>query len=191
MNKTETLLITALLLFSLAFTSLLGGCTPTAATKLKVVTSTSLLAYITQQVGGDRVEVTNLIPPAQHPGNFNVRPGDIETLAKANIFLLMGSPGEAWADKLIASADNSNLTIITANVMSANLIPSLQLIVTDKVADALSQIDGKNASAYRKSAELYKQRISTKEADIKNKLQKAKISKVNVIASQRQADFLQ
>ena len=191
MNKTETLLITTLLLFSLAFTSLLGGCTPTATSKLKVVTSTSLLAYITQQVGGDRVEVTNLIPPTQHPGNFNVRPGDIETLAKTNLFLLHGWPGEGYADKFVAAANNHNLTVVKASIDGNWMIPSIQAAATDKVADALSQIDGKNASAYRKSAELYKQRISTKEADIKNKLQKAQVSQVNVIASQRQADFLQ
>jgi zinc transport system substrate-binding protein len=170
---------------------LLGGCAPAATSKLKVVTGTSLLAYITQQVGGDKVEITNLIPPVQHPGSFNVRPGDVETLAKAKLFLLHGWPGEGFADKFIASANNPNLTVIKASIDGNWMIPLVQAAAVDKVADALGQIDDKNISVYRKAAEQYKQRISTKEAEVKEKLQKADVSQVNVIASQRQADFLE
>ena len=172
-------------------TILLTGCSTASAAKLKVVTSTSLLAYITQQVGSDRVEVINLIPPAQHPGNFNVRPSDVETLASAKLFLLHGWPGEGYADKFIASANNPNLTVVKASVEGNWMIPSIQATAADKVAAALSQVDGKNNSAYGKSAEQYKQRIAAKETEIKAKLQKANIAQVNVIASQRQADFLQ
>ncbi len=182
-------LVTCILLLSLIATAFIG-CTTENSQKLKVVTSTSLLAYIAQQVGGDRVEVINLIPPAQHPGNFNVRPGDIETLASANLFLLHGWPGEGYADKFIASANNPNLTVVKASVDGNWMIPPIQSAAVDKVAAAFTQIDSKNASAYGKSAEQYKQRISKKEAEIKNKLQKANVSQVNVIASQRQADFL-
>lgn len=172
-------------------TILLTGCSTASAAKLKVVTSTSLLAYITQQVGSDRVEVINLIPPAQHPGNFNVRPSDVETLASAKLFLLHGWPGEGYADKFIASANNPKLTVVKASVEGNWMIPSIQATAADKVAAALSQVDGKNNSAYGKSAEQYKQRIAAKETEIKAKLQKANIAQVNVIASQRQADFLQ
>ncbi len=169
---------------------LLAGCTTSSTSKVKVVTSTSLLAYITQQVASDRVEVINLIPPAQHPGNFNVRPGDVETLASASLFLLHGWPGEGYADKFIASANNPNLTVIKTSVDGNWMIPPVQAAATDKVAAALSQIDGKNSSFYGQSAAQYKQRISAKEAEIKNKLQKANVAQVNVIASHRQADFL-
>jgi len=189
LNKARYLSIVIMVTLSLWF--LLGGCAPAATSKLKVVTGTSLLAYITQQVGGDKVEITNLIPPVQHPGSFNVRPGDVETLAKAKLFLLHGWPGEGFADKFIASANNPNLTVIKASIDGNWMIPLVQAAAVDKVADALGQIDDKNISVYRKAAEQYKQRISTKEAEVKEKLQKADVSQVNVIASQRQADFLE
>lgn len=188
MKKHHFLVIGILLLSLIATIGI--GCSTTSTDKIKAVTSTSLLGYITQQVGGDRVEVINLIPPVQHPGNFNVRPGDVEKLASANLFLLHGWPGEGYADKFIASANNSNLTVIKASVDGNWMIPSLQATAAGKVAAALSQVDSKNASAYNKSAEQYKQRISNKETEIKNKLQKANVAQVNVIASQRQADFL-
>jgi zinc transport system substrate-binding protein len=187
----KLLLAAICILVLITLVTILTGCSTANTSKLKVVTSTSLLAYITQQVGIDKVEVINLIPPAQHPGNFNVRPGDVETLAKANLFLLHGWPGEGYADKLIASANNPKLAVVKASVDGNWMIPPVQAAAVDKVAAALSQADGKNDSAYKKSAYEYKQRISAKDAEIKNKLQKANVAQVNTIASQRQADFLQ
>ncbi len=169
---------------------LLSGCTPTGTNRLKVVAGTSLLEYIVRQVGGEKVEVVDLIPPMNHPGNFDVKPGDIQTLANASLFLLHGWPGEGYADKLIASANNPNLTVVKANVNGNWMIPSVQAAATDRVAEILSQIDSKNAAAYQKSAEEYKQRIQAKEADIKSRLAKANVSQVNVIVSVRQVDFV-
>ncbi len=175
MKKLRSFII-GILVISIVLVSVLTGCSPVDTSKLKVVTSTSLLAYIAQQVGDDRVDVINLIPPTQHPGDFNVKPSDIEKLASASLFLLHGWPGEGYADKMIASAGNSNLTVFKANVSGNWMIPSVQLAATDKVANALSQVDSKSESAYNKSAEEYKQRIAAKEAEIK-----AKLAKTNVI----------
>jgi zinc transport system substrate-binding protein len=186
--KKATLLIMSLLSLALLF---LGGCNGNEELKLTVVTSTSLMEYIAQQVGGSRVDVTNLVPPNQHPGNFDAKPSDIEKLASASLFLLHGWPGEGYADKLIASANNPNIIVSKANVDGNWMIPSVQLAATDKVASVLSEVDNENASAYQKSAEKYKQKIQAKETDIKARLTKADVSKINVIASSRQADFLQ
>jgi zinc transport system substrate-binding protein len=133
----------------------------------------------------------NLVPPNQHPGNFDVKPGDIQKLSNANLFLLHGWPGEGYADKLIASANNPNITVVKAKVDGNWMIPSVQLAATDKVMSVLSEVDKKNASEYQKSAEAYKQKIQSKETDIKARLTKANVSTVKVIASARQADFLQ
>lgn len=182
-----TSVIGALILLAIT----LPGCSPTSTSKLNVVTSTSLLAYIVQQVGGDRVDVINLIPPAQHPADFNAKPSDIEKLARANVFLLHGWPGEGYADKFIASANNPNLTVIKANIDGNWMIPPVQAAATDKVATILSQLDSNNSSAYQKSADEYKKRITAKETEIKTKFAKGNVSQANVIASFRQADFLQ
>ncbi len=184
-------LVAALLVFSLIVGLILTGCSSGSTSKLKVVTSTSLMDYIVKQVGGDRVDVMNLVPPNQHPGNFDVKPGDIQKLSSANLFLLHGWPGEGYADKLIASANNPNITVVKANVDGNWMIPSVQLAATDKVMSVLSEIDSKNASSYQKSAEAYKKKIQAKETDIKARLTKANVSTVKVIASARQADFLQ
>ncbi|MDO9573507.1 MAG: zinc ABC transporter substrate-binding protein, partial [Candidatus Contubernalis sp.] len=85
--KKHPVLITGILVLGLVAASILGGCTPAATAKLKVVTSTSLIASIVERVGGDRVDVVNIIPPAQCPGHFDIKPGDIQKLADADLFI--------------------------------------------------------------------------------------------------------
>lgn len=189
--KKSFISITVLSLCALMAGMLLGGCTRADTTEMRVVTSTSLMEYIVKQVGGNRVEVTNLVPPNQHPGNFDIKPGDVKKLSNANLFLLHGWPGEGYADKLIAAADNPNLTVVRANVDGNWMIPSVQLAATEKVATILSQIDSRNAPAYQKSAEAYEDRTHSTETDIRSRLTKANVSMVSVITSDRQADFLQ
>ncbi len=168
----------------------LGACAPQSSASIKVVTSTSLLAYIAEQVGGNRLEVVNLVPPAQHPGDFSTRPGDIQTLSDARLLLLHGWPGEGYADKLVTAANNPDLVVIKASVNGTWMVPSVQMAATDKVANILSEIDAEGASAYKKAAEDYKKRVQAKEVDLKARLAKANVSQVNVITSDRQADFL-
>lgn len=178
------------LLALLLAASCFAGCTTTDKDMIRVVTSTSLMEYIVKQVGGGYVEAINLVPPNQHPGNFDVKPADIEKLSTATLFLLHGWPGETYVDKLVSSANNPGLLVIKATTDGNWMIPSVQSAAVDKVVSALSEVDPGNATAYQKAAERYKQRIQTKEAEIKKRLESGNVSKINVIASFRQADFL-
>ena len=182
-------IISILAVLALTFSAIQAGCVKNDSNKLKVVTSTSLMEYIVKQVGGDLVEVTNLVPPNQHPGNFDIKPGDIENLAKADLLLLHGWAGEGYAEKLVASANNPNLVVVKAGVNGNWMIPANQLAAVDKVTQTLSENDNKNAAAYQKAADAYKKRIQDTEKDIKSDL--AAVSGVSVVASARQADFLQ
>ncbi len=168
-----------------------GGCTSKEVEKLQVVTSTSLLTYIVEGVGGERVDVVNIVPPAQHPGDFDASPSDIQKLADADLFLLHGWPGETFAERLIASADNSGLTAVNIDIKGNWMTPPVQLEATNKVAVALSQVDSKNGNAYQKSAVEYKDAIKVKEAEIKAKLTEVNLSEVKVISAFWQAGFLE
>jgi zinc transport system substrate-binding protein len=181
----------AIFLLIITVVGLLAGCSSGNTAELTVVTSTSLMEYIVKQVGGNQVETFNLVPPNQHPGNFDAKPDDIQKLSTARLFLLHGWPGETYVDKLVAAANNPNLKVVKATADGNWMIPSVQSAATDKVQGALSEIDPPNASAYQKAAEAYKKRIQSKESDIRNRLTKANVSQIKVIASARQADFLQ
>lgn len=185
--KKSLLLVVSLLLLGLV-AGILAGCSAENSEKLKVVTGTSLMEYIVKQVGGDLVEVTNLVPPNQHPGNFDIKPGDVQNLADAGLLLLHGWPGEGYADKLIASVDNPHLVVVKANIDGNWMIPSVQKAAVEKVMSVLVENDGKNAAAYQQAADAYTKKIQDVEKDIRSRL--AGVAGINVIASMRQADFL-
>ena len=168
----------------------LGGCTPAKTTKLKVMTGTSLVTAIVERVGSDHVEVFNLVPPSQHPGNFDVKPSDIQNLSTAKLLLIQGLPGETYIDKLIAAANNPDLTLVKASVPGNWMIPTVQSSAVDKILSALMDVDPDNATDYQAAAVKYKQAITDKDTEIRAKLVKANVASINVIASTRQADFL-
>jgi len=188
-----SILVVSILVLSLVITSFLGGCAPTETSRLKIVTSTSLLASIVERVGDDRVDVVNIIPPAQCPGHFDVKPSDIQKLADADLFLLHGWQGEKFSQKLIASANNPDLIVAVPkiDIPGSWMAPPVQLNAIDKITAILSQADEKNSSAYRKSAAELKSKFETKEAGIKAKLAKEDLSSINVMCAEMLVEFVQ
>ena len=194
MKKPYSFVITILVL-SLVIVSILGGCAPTETSRLKVVTSTSLIASIVERVGGNMVEVVNIIPPAQCPGHFDVKPGDIQKLADADLFLMHGWQGEMFAQELIASANNPDLTVVKIDVKVGTnvnwMTAPVQQAAVDKITTALSQLDAENSSAYQESAAELKQKITAKEAEVKAKLAQVNLSEVNVMCAEMLIGFVE
>ena len=193
MKKLRTI-ITTILVLGLVTTSLLAGCSEQDDTKLKVVTSTSLIAQIVERIGGDMVDVVNIIPPGQCPGHFDCTPGDIQKLADADLFLLHGWQGETFSDELIASANNPDLTVISvdipSNPQSNWMVPSVQQEATDVITVALCQVDAANSSTYQASADEYKNAVKIKGDEIQDRLTGLNLDSVNVICSGMQTAFL-
>lgn len=187
------ILASAMLLGLLATALTLGGCSSVNSEKLGVVTSTSLIAQIVEQVGGDRVDVVNIIPPAQCPGHFDVKPGDIQKLATADLFLLHGWQGEKFSQELIASADNPDLVVVSLDIQTTEsdnwMVPSVQREATDKITAALCQVDSQNSALYQQLAVDYSNAISAKEAELKDELDQVDLS-ANVMCAEMQAGFV-
>jgi zinc transport system substrate-binding protein len=182
-----------MLLVLLATAFALGGCSPVNPEKLGVVTSTSLIAQIVEQVGGDNVDVVNIIPPAQCPGHFDVKPGDIQKLATADLFLLHGWQGEKFSEDIIASADNPDLVVVSLDIQTTEsdnwMVPSVQREATDKITAALCQVDSQNSALYQQLAADYSNAVSAKEVELRDGLDQVNLSAVNVMCAEMQAGF--
>ena len=189
--KKPKVLIIGILVLSLVIALILSGCAPAETSQLKVVTSTSLLASTVERVGGDLVDVANIIPPAQCPGHFDVKPGDIQKLADADLFLLHGWQGEMFSQDLIASANNPDLTVVRIDIKGNWMTPLVQLEATDEVTNVLCQADSQNSSAYQQSAAELKDEIEAKEAEIKARLAKENLAAINVMCSDQLPGFVQ
>lgn len=189
-------IVLAIIIIGILANSLLAGCTDKEATgdELKVVASTSLITQIVERIGGDKVSVVNIIPPGQCPGHFDVKPGDIQQLADADLFLLHGWQGEQFSEELIATAGNEHLVVTQVNVTvgeNANwMAPPVQAAAVDKIVEALSQVDPDNASAYESAAADYEVIITAKETEVRDKLAAINPSGINVLCSDQQAGFV-
>jgi zinc transport system substrate-binding protein len=188
--KRAIVFLVALLVISLAVGVLLGGCASENSSKVKVVTSTSLIAQIVERVGGDRVSVVNIIPPAQCPGHFDVKPGDIQKLADARLFIIHNWQGEKFSADLIASANNKDLTTIPVEMEGNWMTPPVQRDATDKIAAAIAQIDPANSAAYQEAAAAYQVAVTAKESEVKAKLGQVNLAAVNVLCDEQQTGFV-
>ncbi|GAJ11641.1 unnamed protein product, partial [marine sediment metagenome] len=139
------------------------------------------------------VDVVNVIPPAQCPGHFDVKPGDIQKLADADLFLMHGWQGEMFSQELIASANNPDLTVIVPkiDVPGSWMAPPVQLEAIDEITAILSQADEKNRSAYQKSAAELKGEFEAKEAEIEAKLAEGNLSSINVMCAEMLVEFVE
>jgi len=194
--KKVSIFAIGILLLGLFLSSSVPGCSPPQSSKLKVVSSTSLIAQIVKEVGGDRVEVVNIIPPAQCPGHFDIKPSDIQKLSDADLFLLHGWQGEMFSQELIDSANNPDLEVVKIDIKGSCIIecnwmtPPVQLEATEMIASALAEADKEDSSFYQKQAKAYKDKIQAKADEIKAKLSEVDLSKVKVLCADMQADFI-
>ncbi len=169
---------------------LLGGCNKANESRLKVVTTTSLIQQIVERVGGKYVTVSNIIPPAQCPGHFDVKPADIQRLADADLFLMHGWEGEKFSQTLIDSVNNTTLSVVKINISGNWMAPSVQSQAVDEVVKILSEADVEHSSNYQQVAVDYKEKILAEETNVKEELAGANLAGVNVLGSAMQADFL-
>ena len=80
---------------------------------LKVVTSISPIADLIRNVGGDRVEVTALVPLGDEPEDYDPTPADAAAVSQARVFFANGLGLEGYLANLIESAGNQRIEVVT------------------------------------------------------------------------------
>ena len=109
--------------------SLLTGCSSSAETdtnadgKLRVLTSFYPLYDFTCKIGGDLVDVTNMVPSGTEPHDWEPSTNDLKNLEKVDMFVYNGADMETWADDLLTSKSDS-LRVVMAS-------ENVELMTTD------------------------------------------------------------
>jgi zinc/manganese transport system substrate-binding protein len=108
------------LLLAALLAALLAGCGGTGSSssgssgKLNVVAVEDFWGSIAAQLGGDRVEVTDIITnPAADPHAYEPTSEDARTLAAAQMAIVNGIGYDSWASKLLAANPSSGRTVLT------------------------------------------------------------------------------
>ena len=94
----------------IALTILFAAAGSQAAEKLTVVTTTTDLAWIMQQVGGDKVEVESIARGYQDPHFVEAKPSFLLRLRKADLLAVVGLDLEiGWLSPLIEQSRNARI----------------------------------------------------------------------------------
>ncbi|SEN17022.1 metal ABC transporter substrate-binding protein [Paenibacillus sp. OV219] len=88
------------------FILILAGCASSSTGKLiegktNVVTSFYPLYFLAQQIGGESANVINMIPAGVEPHDWSPKSRDLDTAAKAQLFLYNGAGLEGWVDDFL------------------------------------------------------------------------------------------
>jgi zinc transport system substrate-binding protein len=174
-------MINLLLLFVVSLAACSGAITPAANdTRLPIAASILPLADFARQVGGDRVSVETLIPPGASPHTYELAPAQLQAVSRARVLVLNGVGLEYWADKVISSANNPDLVVVTTSdgldIIAGDehaaggnphvwLSPLNAIHQVEMIRDALIQADPEGAEVYRANADRYIAELRTLDRD--------------------------
>ena len=174
-----------LLLFSGC--TLLNGCTPadkkargpvSPDTPLEIVATTSMIADLVRQVGGDVVSVDGLMGPGVDPHLYQASEGDVAAMTNADIIFYNGLHLEGKMVDIFEQMHTRGLNVhaVTEGIAHEDLIsselfsgsldphiwfdPALWQYATHRVGEILASSDSLHASEYRARAEVYADSLS-------------------------------
>lgn len=147
--------------------------------KLKVVASFTILSDIVRQIGGDYVDVHNLVPTGTDPHEYEPLPDDIKAATDADVLFYNGlnleGGDQGWFAKLIRTVgqDEDHVFKLTTGVEPmylhhegedgrveeinphAFINPVVGIKMAEDARDALVKIDPDHAEAYKQNADDY------------------------------------
>ena len=158
---------------------------------LKVVATTSLIGSIVERVGGERVDVVTIIPSGMCPGHFDIKPGDVKMLEKAQILLQHGFAGESFLNDMLNLVDNPELLKMTMNVEGNWMVPDIHIQAVDKIAEVLCQADPGGSIFFKSAASNYKDEIKGLGMQIQAEAERLTADRIRVACSKMQTQFVE
>src|SRR5450759_2109133 len=145
---------------------------------LNVVTTTTLLADMVRQVGGQHVSVLSLVPKGGEVHTFDPRPSEAWALSSARLVFGNGLGLDDWLTQLAADVGTNgpivrlgeNLPGVDYIVENGQTNPHLWLDVAyaekyvDRIEADLVTADPVNAAAYRAGHDAYRARLTQLDA---------------------------
>ncbi len=164
-NKINKFIILILLLL----VPLLCGCisqNELPSGKINVATTIAPLGDFITAVGGDKVEVTVLVPPGAEPHTYEPTPSQMKDVALADLYIMNGGGLEFWMDKVLQvnkkmlvvdSSRGVELVDESGGETDPHIWISLRnaAIQVNNICSALIQVDPANKDYYRKNRDDY------------------------------------
>ena len=161
------------------------------AEHLRFVAGTTLLSDILHDLGGGSATVRTVIPGGACPGHYDLKPGDLRLLQKADaVFLHPWQEKQSHIQSLIRAAEKKNLRVFVVPVQGNLMIPELQSEATRTIARMLSQIEPKEAPRYEQAMERRSRSVTDTGRDLKRQLDAAGAQRTAVLCATSQKEFV-
>ena len=169
-----------------------GATAGSGGQRVFVVTSTTVLADLIRQVGGERVEVRALVPSGADPNTFQPAPRDVVVVSRAAIAFLNG----LGLDRTIRTVLNNAARPDLPTVVLSDGLPTIESGLTqldrgtggpgasargnpylwldpryagayvERIRDGLAMVDPAGGPLYQSNAAAYLQRIGALDAEV-------------------------
>lgn len=111
-GKIKKIMATAISFVMLATMSGCGDKQVRDTSKVQIIATLFPQYDFARQIGGDKVEVTMLLSPGMESHSFDPTPSDIVSINKSDLFIYTGEYMETWADTIIDSIDEKNVSVL-------------------------------------------------------------------------------
>jgi zinc transport system substrate-binding protein len=200
MGKTGwSLIVTSILLLSTIWLTAAAGCSSNSFSSQKFGVAVSIMpqADFIENVGKDKVNVTVMVPQNANPHTYEPKPNQMKNLSEAKLYAKVGSGIEfelVWMDKILST--NKNMLIVDCSKdlqfikMTAEdsdegeshggldphiwMSPANAKIMVSHICDGMIQIDSSNKAYYEQNRDVYLQKLTQLDKDIRDGLANVK-----------------
>ncbi|MEM7120245.1 MAG: metal ABC transporter substrate-binding protein [Pseudomonadota bacterium] len=145
-----------------------------AADKMKVVTTFTVIADMASNVAGDTALVVSITKPGAEIHGYQPTPQDLVRASDADLILWNGMNLELWFEQFIANLGNPPSVTLTEGIDPIPITSGSYegqpnphawmgldnaLVYIDNITAAFAEHDPKNAAVYAENARLYKERL--------------------------------
>lgn len=176
---------TVIILTLIAF--LAPGCIeqPEPSDKIKVITTFYPLYEFSKRIGGEKAEISTLVPAGVEPHDWEPGPQDIIKVGAAQIFVYNGAGLEPFVDEIKKRIEPGNLIIVDSSEgiqLIENGVPDPHIWLdpvlakqqVDNIEKAFIKADPQNSDYYSANARMLKQELDSLDKEISTELAHAK-----------------
>ena len=174
--------------------------------KLKVVATNSIIADITKNIAGDKIDLHSIVPVGQDPHEYEPLPDDVKKTSQADLIFYNGinleTGGNAWFTKLVQNAkkeENKDYYAVSDGVEVIYLEGQNEkgkedphawlnlengMIYAKNIAKQLSAKDPKNKDFYEANLKNYLEKLETLDKEAKQKFNNIPKEKKMIVTSE-------
>ena len=174
--------------------------------KLKVVATNSIIADITKNIAGDKIDLHSIVPVGQDPHEYEPLPDDVKKTSQADLIFYNGinleTGGNAWFTKLVQNAkkeENKDYYAVSDGVEVIYLEGQNEkgkedphawlnlengMIYAKNIAKQLSAKDPKNKDFYEANLKTYLEKLDSLAKEAKQKFNNIPKEKKMIVTSE-------